>query len=104
MFDVYCPLIGFPSIDNCVIYYYRLMYTKTPPTEPDIVFCTAELGINTPIVDSKMYVPVCMYGAVFSEPNVERMASYHKLAYLRHYLIETFSPYTSRFTKVTKLS
>ena len=32
VFDVYCPLIVFPSIDNCVIYYYRLMYTKTSPT------------------------------------------------------------------------
>ena len=53
VFDVYCPLIVFPSIDNCVIYYYRLMYTKLPQQEPDIVFCTAELGINTPIVDSK---------------------------------------------------
>ena len=53
MFDVYCPLIVFPSIDNCVIYYYRLMYTKLPQQEPDIVFCTAELGINTPTVDSK---------------------------------------------------
>ena len=29
------------------------MYTKLPQQEPDIVFCTAELGINTPIVDSK---------------------------------------------------
>ena len=52
--------------------------------------------------------------SLFSKPNVERMASYiykvlektagHKLAYLRHFLIETISPYTSRFTKVTKLS
>ena len=60
MFDVYCPLIVFPSIDNCVIYYYRLMYTKLPQQEPDIVFCTAELGINTPIVDSNVCMYVCI--------------------------------------------
>ena len=29
-------------------------------------------------------------------------SSCHKLAYLRHYLIDTFSPYTSRYTNVTK--
>ena len=58
---VYVYVYMYVCVYVCTCMYVRTYIQKLPQKEPDIAFCTAELGINKPIVDSNVCMYVCMY-------------------------------------------